>query len=200
MRWPGPSWTWGTASQGLDAGPARVLGHQIRRLRLAGRGSRRRRHPAARPPQLRAGCRDPRQLRDGVGRHGRLREPASRRARADPLRRRRRRDRGDADRKALGHRGVRHRIARQARPHNRARRRPRAGLHDPRLGPRPAEVRPHHGRRRRQELPPQLRAAAPRRAPGALRRRARSSPARAATCRLPCARWRRCRASTWSSR
>ena len=66
----------------------------------------------------------------------RLRQPAARRARARPLRRRRRRHRRDADRQALRRRGLRHRLAGQARALPRAGRRPRARLHEPRLGER----------------------------------------------------------------
>ena len=90
----------------------------------------------------------------------RLWQPAAGRARADPLGRRRRGDRGDADRQASRRGGVRHGLARQARADLRARCRPSARLHQSRLGAGAAEVRPDHGRGRRQELSPRLRPAA----------------------------------------
>ena len=99
-----------------------------------------------------------------------LRQPPARRARAHPRGRGRRRDRGDADRQAPRRGGLRHRLAVK---HEAIR---GFGVDHPLdytrigLGARPAQVRPHHGRDRRQELPPQLQPAAARRPPGGLRR------------------------------
>ena len=133
---------------------------------------------------------------DRVGGPDRLRQPAAGRARADPLRRRRRRHRGHADRQARRRRGLRDGLARQARPLSRAGRRSHARLHQARLGAGPAEVRRDHGRGRRRELPPQLQPAAARRPPGRVRRLRRSSRASAKTSSPRCARSRACRAST----
>ena len=91
-------------------------------------------------------------------------------ARSDPLGWWRRRHRRHADRQAGGRRGLRHRVAWKACSHRRAGRRPRPRLHQVWLGARPAEVRRDHGRRRRRELPAQLRPAAPWGAPGGVRR------------------------------
>ena len=176
--------------------PARARRHAVRRLRLAGRGGRRRRRGAARAAQLRAGRGDPRQLRHRLGGADRLRQPAAGRARAGPLRRRRRGHRRDADRQAQRRRGLRHRLAGQARAHHRARRGPRARLHPAGLGARPAEVRRDPRRGRRQELPSQLWPAAPGRPAGGLRRLlgrlGRAEKRRCRAARGRCA----CRAST----
>ncbi len=127
--------------------------------------------PLPGPAELRAGRRDPRQLRDRLGGADRLRQPAAGRARARPLRRRRRRHRRHADRQALRRRGLRHRVARQARADAAS-----SASTTRSTTPSPAgsagspQVRRDHGRRRRQELQAQLRPAAPGRAAGRVRR------------------------------
>ena len=111
-------------------------GHGRHPLRRPGRAGHRPRRPgaaAAGAAQLRAGRRLPGQLRHrlrGAGPDGRA---ARGRPRADPRRRRRRRHRRHPDRPQPRRRGLRHRLARQARGDPRPGRHPRDRLPQPGL-------------------------------------------------------------------